>query len=342
MRKIYDRYKSVLPHYRDTPEKRTLKMTGLLVVGAIAAMILITVLTFLLALRGPEEILVPDVTSSESEQVGLAAAMVELQEKGLLARIQLKHSSIVGKGMIIDQRPRAGAVVKAGRDVLLTVSEGPVVSSVGRYVGKTLAAVEIELAELFASDPEPLIEVRRPVMYTFDESQAGTILEQSPQPGTEIREGEVISLDLVVSRGPQGQRLEVPDVTGEPFLEAMDQLSMEAVPFNFEVRLPESGEEGGVIVDQDPAAGTEVPTDTVVLLTMTEPRNVQPGFEFGTLQADLARYPILVDIVLAARHGDETRTLFAIKHPGGPLTLPYIIRDDEDVVLTINDREWRP
>ncbi|NTV79868.1 MAG: PASTA domain-containing protein, partial [Candidatus Aminicenantes bacterium] len=41
-------------------------------------------------------------------------AMVRLQEKGLYARVQLRHSSTLSKGMVIEQRPRAGAVVKAG------------------------------------------------------------------------------------------------------------------------------------------------------------------------------------------------------------------------------------
>ena len=342
MRTMHDRYKSVLPHYRDTPEKRTLKISVLLIMGAILAMVLIAVLTFLLALRGPEEILVPDVTSRDGEQIGLADAMVELQEKGLLAEIQLKHSSSFTKGTIIDQRPRAGAVVKAGRNVLLTVSEGPVVSSVGRYVGKSLSEVEIELQELFASDPRPLIRIRKPVMYVFDDEPAGTILEQSPPPGAEIQEGEVVSLDLVVSRGPQGKRIEVPDLVEQPFEQAMDEMVRVGVPFTFRIRQAESGEQSGVVAEQDPSAGEEIPIDAVVVLTMTEPRRVEPGRTFGSVQVELPRYPVLVDVELRARRGSQARNVLVMRHPGGPLAIPYVIREDEEPVLYINGREWSP
>ena len=50
MRSVFNRYKSLLPHYRDTPEKRYLKITTILIVGCIVLMILISVVTFLIKL----------------------------------------------------------------------------------------------------------------------------------------------------------------------------------------------------------------------------------------------------------------------------------------------------
>ena len=342
MRSVLNRYKGLLPHYRDSPEKRYLKISTLLVAGCILLMILISVMTFLIALRGPEEVLVPNVISSADREFDLTTAMTKLQEKGLLTKIQLKHSSAFAKGVVIDQRPRAGAVVKAGRRILLTVSEGPVASSVGSYVGKTLAAVRIELQELFSADAEPLIRIKEPIMYIFDEASAGMILEQNPPSGTEVRENEPVYVDLVVSKGQIGERLEVADYLGRPFEEVIEELVLEELPFTFEIRKAVSGEKPGVIVDQNPGADEEAPKDTVIKLTMTEPRYVDPGYRFGSFHAELVLYPILVRIKLVELVGVEKRTLLEMRHPGGPITLPYIVKKGAAVQFYVNDKEWNP
>ncbi len=342
MRSVLNRYKDLLPHYRDSPEKRYLKISTLLIVGCILLMILISVITFLIALKGPEEVLVPNVISSADKEFDLMTAMTKLQEKGLLTKIQLKHSSVFAKGVVVDQRPRAGAVVKAGRRILLTVSEGPVASSVGSYVGKMLNAVRIELQELFSADAEPLIRIKEPIMYIFDESPAGMILEQNPQPGTEVRENEPVYVDLVVSKGQMGEQIEVSDYLGRPFEEVIEELVQEELPFTFEIRKAESGEKPGVIVGQNPGAGESAPKDTVIKLTMTEPRYVEPGYRFGSFQAELALYPILVRIKLVELAGVEKRTLLEMRHPGGPITLPYIVKEGAVVQFYVNDKEWNP
>jgi beta-lactam-binding protein with PASTA domain len=342
MRSIYNRYKSLLPHYRDTPEKRYLKIATILVVGCILLMILVSVITFLIALKGPEEILVPDVISTPEKEYDLITAMTRLQEKGLLTKIQLKHSSVYRKGIVVDQRPRAGAVVKAGRRILLTVSEGPVASSVGSYVGKTLQAVRIELQELFSAGSEPLIQVKEPVMYVYSDVPAGTVLEQNPEPGTEVRENEITYVDLVVSKGPKGQQIEIASYLDQPFEQVMEELALAEVPFTFQIKEAGRGERPGVVVDQKPEPGEEAPEDTVIELTMTEPKYLEPGFRFGSFQADLVRYPILVQIKLVEQVSGEMRTILEMRHPGGSITLPFIVKEEAEVRFYVNGVEWKP
>jgi len=339
---VLNRYKSLLPHYRDTPEKRYLKITTILIVGCIVLMILVSVVSFLIALKGPEEVLVPNVISAPEKEYDLITAMTRLQEKGLLTKIQLKHSSVYGKGIIIDQRPRAGAVVKAGRRILLTVSEGPVASNVGSYVGQMLDAVRIELQELYSAGSEPLIRIKEPIMYIFDEAPAGMILEQNPQPGTEVRENEPVYVDLIVSKGPMGEQIQIANYLEQPFEQVIEELSVAEIPFTFQIREASAGEQPGVIVEQIPESGEGVPKDTIVELTMTAPRYTEPGYRFGSFQAELALYPILVRMKLVELVGGETRTILEMRHPGGSITLPYIVKEEATVRFYVNDREWNP
>jgi len=336
MRSFADRYGRIFPHYKDTPEKRYFKITTMMIIGMILFMIIAVLIAFLVSIRGPEEVLVPNVISAPEDEIDLIAAMRKLQEKGLIATIQVKHASTFKKGAVMDQRPRAGAIVKAGRHVLLTVSEGPVVSSVGEYVGKTLSAVKIELQELFSTDGEPLIRIKEPVMYIDNDAAVGVIVEQHPKPGTEVRGNEITYVDLVVSKGPKGEQLSVSDYRGKPFDLAIGELAHSNIPFTFTVRPAKTGEEAGIIVSQDPSAGEE----TIIELTMTEPKGLEKGLKFGIFEADLVRYPILVDLELVEQRGDEKRTILSVKYPGGPVRLPYIVEDDAEVILYVNKVRW--
>jgi beta-lactam-binding protein with PASTA domain len=341
MNTFSDRFRNLFPHYRDTPEKRFFKITILLIISVVIVMIFAAVITFSFVLKGSDEVLVPNVVDTGSGENDLINAVQKLQEKGLNARIQLKHSSIHGKGIIIEQRPRGGAVVKSGRTVFLTVSEGPVVENVGNYIGKTLSDIKIELQELFSSDAQPLIQIREPVMYVFNALPAETVLEQNPPPGSEVRENEVTYLDLVVSKGPRGEILEVPDLIGKNFQEAMAELVHEEIIFRFISRSAERNEQAGVIVSHDPGAGEELPEGSSLQLTMTEPELTDEELKFGVFQAALPKYPILMRIELAEKTEEETKLLISMKHPGGVISIPYIIQKDSNLILTINGEEWR-
>jgi beta-lactam-binding protein with PASTA domain len=321
----------IFPNQKDPPERRNFKLIILLIVAMFVLMVLIGIVTFWLSVRGEEEVLVPDLENKE-----LIAALIELQEKELYPRLQVRYSSDFEKGMVIEQRPSSGTIVRVGRRITLTVSRGPVIDRVEDYVGRKLEDVRIHLQTLFASY-RALLKIKEPVSYVFDPEPAGTILAQKPEPGTVI--DSVTELELVVSRGPRGELVEVPDFIDVQFQDAIAQLSSANFPFIFSVKRAEGEERAGVIVSQTPEPESEVPYGSVIQLTMTRPERVPRGQVFGVFEYVLPDYPIMVDITLDSISEEGNTTILAMKHPGGPISIPYIVDEDSELILYIFDQE---
>ena len=321
----------VLPTYKDPPEQRTFKLVVLLIVSMFILMVLIGLVTFWLSVRGAEQVLVPRVEGKD-----LLDALMDLQEKELNPRVQVRFSSEAEKGRVMEQRPAAGTIVRAGRRITLAVSRGPVIDRVEDYVGQRLEEVRIHLQTLFASY-QALLRIAEPVSYVFDPAPAGTIIAQSPDPGTMI--SGLTELELVVSRGPRGELVEVPDFSGMPFRDAIAQISSLNFPFVFSVRPAEAEEEAGAIVAQTPDPESEVPYGSVIQLTMTRPERLPRERVFGVFEYVLPDYPIMVDISLDAISAAGNTTLLSMKHPGGPISIPYVVDEKTELVLYIFDQE---
>jgi len=323
--------RKLLPNKKDSPERRNFKIVVLLIIATVVLMVVIGFATFWLSIRGAEEVLVPDV-----EQKELITGLIELQEKELYPKVQVRYSSDYKKGTIIEQKPRAGSIVKAGRRVVLVVSQGPVIDRVEDYVGQKLEDVRIHLKTLFASY-RALLKVRDPVLYVFDDSPVGTILAQKPEPDT-LLEG-VTDLELVVSRGPKGELITVGEFVDMSFQDAIAQLAAGNIPFVFTMRKAQGDEEPGYVMSQSPDPESEVPYGTVVQLVMTRPDPLPEGTVFGMFVYVLPDYPIMVDVSLDSISPENSTTLLSMKHPGGPISIPYIVEEKSELVLYIFDKE---
>ena len=274
------------------------------------------VVAFFVVVRGEEETLVPDVTGRD-----LLDGLVLVQEKALAPRVEGRINSDHPKWRIIEQDPEAGTLVKAGRPVLLVVSRGPVIEEVGDYVGRDLEEVRLELQTLFASH-RALLTIREPVARVTDPAPAGTILAQNPPPETPVT-GE-LALELVVSKGAGGDLIELADYVGRPALEVRDELAQLDRPFVFRVRAAREGEAPGSVVSQSPVAGQEIPHGSILQIEMTAPAELPEGMVFGLVESDLPEYAILVDLKLEVITSRETRIILEMKHPGGPIAIPYV------------------
>jgi len=90
----------------------------LVVVLALIFMFALCWIVFFITVRGPEQVMVPNVEGKE-----LTTALLELQAKELYPKIQLKYTDNPDDaGKILNQNPESGAIVKAGRRINLTVS----------------------------------------------------------------------------------------------------------------------------------------------------------------------------------------------------------------------------
>jgi beta-lactam-binding protein with PASTA domain len=305
---------------------------GLLVfVGIIAVSI------FFIAVRGAEQTMVPDVQGKE-----ITAALMELQVKELYPRIQLRYSqSALDRGLILEQEPRAGTIVKAGRRIRLVVSQGVVINSVGNYIGRNIDEVRVDLQALFASGGTsalPLLALREPFMYEYSPEPPGTILQQRPEAGTNI--SGPMTLELVVSRGPENARLIVPQLVGLSVTDALEQISRSGVDFVFSLRPARDTEQGGTVVFQEPPANTTIPANTIVKITVNSPDDLKRNEVFQLFHYALPKNPYPLSVRLdAILESGERRRIITVEYPGGDFTVPYRLPVGTVLVLSMLNRE---
>jgi serine/threonine-protein kinase len=122
-----------------------------------------------------------------------------------IAKVNELYSEQYPPGTIINQSPRAGQIIKKGRDIFLTVSQGREEVEVPNLIGQNIRNSRILLKNIG-------LDVGN-ITYVNDERYGiDTIVAQSPQPGSKVIYGK--SVDIVVSRGSV-------DLVKMPFLEGL-------------------------------------------------------------------------------------------------------------------------
>lgn len=138
---------------------------------------------------GPKTDVMPDLTKDYNQ----TSATRLLREMDLNLNIEVKeeYSDDVEAGAIISTDPVSGTELQNGDTVTLVISLGPEIKmvTVDSYVGMNIDTVRSQLSGLSIGT----------VTEAEDESEVGTILEQSLNAGTEVEEGTKIN--FVVSKG---------------------------------------------------------------------------------------------------------------------------------------------
>jgi len=265
-------------------------------------------------------------------------ALADLQSKELYPDVQSQFSSDTEKGVVLSQRPAPGTLVKAGKRVTLRVSRGPVIDKVENYVGMSLDDVKIHLQTLFATHPANIV-IKTPVLYKASANVApGKVLAQSPLPGTKIT--GITYVELVVSQeNGAGTTVAVGDYVGKSFQEAISELTRDDIPFAFTVKKASKSTDQGAVLDQNPVSGSSMAYGQVVQLTMAGPGDVGKDNVFGLFKFTLEDQPIAVDIRLVIESDAQPKEILSMKHPGGPIAVPYVVPDGSELVLYVLDKE---
>jgi beta-lactam-binding protein with PASTA domain/predicted Ser/Thr protein kinase len=249
----------------------------------------------------PDKVRVPDVVGKRS---GTAAQL--LQSRGFEVDVVPIQSETVAEDRVAGQRPDPGSEADEGSLVTITVSSGPGEAPVPLVGGLPANEAADRLREAgFKSEQRGEFS---------DSVRRGRVIESTPPEGSTARKGSTVT--LVVSRGKE--RAAVPEVVGRPRDEA-ERLLQDA-GFKTSVSEQESEDEDpGTVLEQDPAAGTEVAKGgTVALVVAQEPAEVPvPG-------------------VLDASEDDARQTLrdagFKVRTEEAPVQTP-----DEDGIVVDQD-----
>jgi beta-lactam-binding protein with PASTA domain len=293
---------------------------GVVLVGVVALTV------FFVAIRGAEQVMAPDVRNKD-----LLEALTELQAKELYPRIQTRYSQAAeDRGMVLEQDPKPGTIVKAGRRIRLVVSQGVMINTIENYQGRNIEEVRMDLRAFFAAASLPFLSIKEPVLYEFSSEPAGSILEQKPPPGEPVS-GPVI-LEFVVSKGPEYAMITVPDLIGLSPAAALEALRGTGLGFTFSLRPARAAEKAGVAVFQEPAKDTVIESKGKVHILVAKPED-SGGEVFGLFSYTMPEnpYPLTVrlEALPAALPGaaslgsGERRLLTEIEFPGGTFTFPY-------------------
>ncbi len=137
--------------------------------------------------RGVETTTVPNVVGMTKQQ-----AEAKLRAAGFRVRASDAFSESVPAGKVISQNPQEKLTVAVGSVVSIVVSKGAERVSVPDVIGRT------------AIDAKAVLEAAgfKVELQYEPHSEAGTVLEQSPSPGTSVAKGSTVTL-LVDQTAPQ-------------------------------------------------------------------------------------------------------------------------------------------
>jgi len=298
-------------------------------IGLLVFVALIALSVFFIVVRGKEEVMVPDVLGKE-----LTEALIELQIKELYPRVQLR-SADEEKGIVLEQSPEAGTLVKAERRINLIISQGIALDKMGSFLGKNINDVRQEIQSFNSQSPERKIILREPFMYQFSNQTAGTVLQQSPVPGADITGS--VTLELVVSRGQENTRVTVPDLTGLTYTDALAKLGQLKIGFNFTMR--KEGEKPGTVYSQNPKGGTEIGSGETVTVAIIAPA-AAAGETTGLFNFNLPINPYPLPLAVDAELPNGTRqNLVNTSHLGGEFSIPYKLPSGSLIILSMVGRE---
>jgi eukaryotic-like serine/threonine-protein kinase len=214
---------------------------------------------------GPGTVRVPSLAGLRPKQV-----VNRLENRDLTAELEERPSDTVQVGLAIRSVPGAGEVVERGEQIKVFISSGPELVAVPNVVGLSRESAEDRISDAGLA-PGQIVEQE-------SEEAEGEVLLQDPASGSDVERGTAIN--LTVSTGIQ--TVDVPNVIGIGAGDAGAQLRADGlVPVERETEVTDPADDGKVI-DQRPAAGTEVEEGrpvVIVIGVLVEEDVITPGEE---------------------------------------------------------------
>ncbi len=252
---------------------------------------------------------VPDVAGKPEVE-----AQAVLKDSGFVMQISAKRpDDSVPAGVVISQSPQAGEMAKKGREVYVLISKGRDFVAVPNVVGKTIreGGVELENAGVQLGSQEEVFN---------DTVEKGLIVEQNPRAELEVPRGSLIHVK--VSKGPQIMTAVVPDVVGLTHDEAVSKLAENTLEVGLVTTRPVLGVAEGTVVEQKPAAKTELPLRGKVDLVLAgEPMTSYTERFKIVVTAGTATRPVNLRVTVTDANGE--RQVYDQNVPAGTYTIAF-------------------
>ncbi len=286
------------------PKKKKMKPLGV----AIIAIAIIGLLSGILFVAGDglfgKEVAVPNVEGMDYKQ-----ADEELKKVGLgLKSVGQENSDKVEKDAIISQNPRKGMKVKEGKNIEVIISLGSELVTVPNITGIDLKDASIKLGNsgLNLGDVDEEYDEKYP---------EGLVISQRPVKGSRQKSGT--SVNVMVSKGKQPERIAMPDLLGLSLDKARKALEDKKLSMG-EITRKESTEYNlDQIAEQEIAAGVMVEEGTSIKLVVSNgpgPSSKTKSLEFK-LPSDQDYYRVLIKV----NDANGTREVYNQLHKAGDI-----------------------
>ena len=165
-------------------------------------------------------------------------------------------------GTILSQDPKADTQVgEEVTEITVTISGGP----------KTVTMIDLDnmyYLEAFQALDKAGIEYDTPTYQNDDKVEKDHIISYTPLKGTPITAGTKVQ--IVVSLGPETKVFPMPSLTNLPLEDALNQITLMKLERGEVLEVYSDTVEAGKVVDQYPAATTEVSEGEVVNLNVSK------------------------------------------------------------------------
>jgi len=254
------------------PEKKR-SYWWLWIVGGVIVIAIILGLLFGLTCAGTTE--VPDLSGLTLQEAAKALNEADLELGKVIYTTDFPDG--VQEGQTITQEPASGTEVDTGTSVDLVVAMGE-------------GDIEVpDLTGLSADDATKALEAAGfevKVVETESDAEAGTVVDQSPEPGAMVAPGSTVT--IIVSAGVA--EILVPKVVGMTQEEATSTLEEAGYKVEVETTYDETIEKG-IVISQEPEAGVSAEAGTVVTILVSDGKNPEATVPdvVGQTEADAAK-----------------------------------------------------
>lgn len=233
-------------------------------------------------------------------------------------------------GTIIKQNPKAGLMVKKGKEVELIVNgeiSKVAVPDVTNYTQADAIALLKELNLGYQSEN-----------VSDDEVEVGKVVNTDPATGTEVSEGTVITLR--VSKGPAKKKVKVPDgLTGDLLYNVTSKLEDAGLEVGSKTYDDTSTLPKDTVVRVTPESGTEVSEGSTVDLVLSSGKNAAKTLSYSVnLPSDVTQ-----DVQLVVyRNGTQVSSDTVNPSYAGSYSIEFTgTSGTETVVITLDGQKYQ-
>ncbi len=273
---------------------------------------LIGLFTLNLWIKSGEKVTIPNIVNTS-----VVDALGALSDRNLeLRKAGERNSALIAENYVLSQDPIPGTVVKEGTPVMVVISLGSEVAIVPDLAGRPLREAKVELGRAG-------LGVGR-FSKMHHTSEKDVVLAQSPPPN--LRVNRVTPVDMLISLGPRPRDYRLPDFIGRPVNQVNDSLDAMGLVVGELTAKVDLSRPQGVILDQDPRAGSLVAEGSPVSLVMATWHAGEKAAQrkFATL---LYRVPYGFrpkSIMIEVSDPDGIRTIYdEVDEPGAIIRLAF-------------------